>query len=72
MTATQHACGWELGKQDGVKLKVQIKKTDKIGRSLCKGDTGEYQGHFQPVRHQTLKQQTVLNFYVLQKVQNTL
>jgi len=33
MTATRHACGWELGKLDGVKWKVQIKKTDKIGRS---------------------------------------
>lgn len=37
-----------------------------VGPSF-KGDTGEYQGHFQPVRHQTLKQQTVLNFMYYRK-----
>jgi ABC-type siderophore export system fused ATPase/permease subunit len=39
----------------------------KLVGPLFKGDMGEYQGNFQPVRHQTLKQQTVLKFMYYRK-----
>jgi len=43
------------------------RKLIKLVGPLFKGDMGEYQGHFQPVRQQTLKQQTVLNFMYYRK-----
>jgi len=47
--------------------KSKSRKLIKLVGPLFKGDMGEYQGHFQPLRQQTLKHQTVLNFMYYRK-----
>jgi hypothetical protein len=47
--------------------RYKSRKLIKLVGPLFKGGMGEYQGHFQPLRHQTLKQQTVLNFMYYRK-----